>query len=737
MCGWVGAAPRRTPVVHRVVFVAAVAFAVLPSTAAAGVRLESTDVVLPAARGDVGWRTLPAERAPFRFTMAAVHWQGPGRVLVRAAKAGGAWSPWRDAGAEGEDAPDPSSAEAHPMRGWRLGSPVWVGPSNRLQLSVAGNVRRARVFFIASRVTQERSAGRAARPGQPAIISRTAWGANESIVRARPYYAERVAFSVVHHTAGAQPASPEQSAAIVRGIQAYHVQGNGWNDIGYNFLVDRFGQIFEGRGGGIDSPVVGAHALGFNTGSVGVAVLGSFSGSRIPTTARSALVRLLAWRLDRAHVNPTSKVLWRSAGNPRHPAGRLVRLRAVSGHRDTGPTTCPGSGLWRQLGRLGRSVRAHGGTKIFRPRAKGSLGGPVRVRATVDPARSWRVTMTDGAGELVGEHAGSGPKVAWTWDSSAALPATYRWVVSAGDAYEGTGLVGSGGVPPPAPGEVLRVLSASAARRVLSPNGDGWADRTVLRWRTSIAAEVRITVFDEAGQIVGHARDWRVVPPGAHRAAWNGTTIAGAEVSDGLYTLRIRARAGKQSDTREIRVKLDRTLGSVGVKPKRFSPNGDGRKDVVETSFVLARGADVELRAKPSGSPAETVFSRHLAAGAHTLVWDGSLNGSTASDGVYKLVLAATSGLGTRKTPTPVSLDTKLPRVTNLAARRVRRGTLVTFRLDEAGPARIMFGETTVRVAGRVGRNRVWRRLRVDTVSVRSSDGAGNRSALETTSVGP
>ena len=110
--------------------------------------------------------------------------------------------------------------------------------------------------------------------GSPQIVSRTSWKADEEIRRAPPRYAGAVYFAVVHHTAGSNTYSRAASPAIVRAIELYHVRGNGWNDIGYNFLVDRYGQVFEGRAGGIDRNVIGAHAEGFNTGSVGVAVIG-------------------------------------------------------------------------------------------------------------------------------------------------------------------------------------------------------------------------------------------------------------------------------------------------------------------------------------------------------------------------------------------------------------------------------------------------------------------------------
>jgi uncharacterized protein with LGFP repeats len=102
--------------------------------------------------------------------------------------------------------------------------------------------------------------------GVPAIVPRLSWGADESIRRAPPAYADETRFAIVHHTAGSNDYTRSEAPAIVRGIQLFHVQGNGWNDIGYNFLVDRFGTVYEGRFGGIDRSVVGAHALGFNTG---------------------------------------------------------------------------------------------------------------------------------------------------------------------------------------------------------------------------------------------------------------------------------------------------------------------------------------------------------------------------------------------------------------------------------------------------------------------------------------
>ena len=162
----------------------------------------------------------------------------------------------------------------------------------------------------------------------------------------------------------------------MRAVQTYHVKSNGWNDIGYNFLVDPFGQIFEGRGGGMTRNVIGAHAEGFNTGSVGIAVLGSY-GSTAPTkAAKDALARLIAWRLDLAHVDPTSSLTWTSQGGPKYPAGTAALIKAVNGHGDVGATACPGAKL-KGAARLDRRRCAGTG------RAEALLAVRLRARSAV------------------------------------------------------------------------------------------------------------------------------------------------------------------------------------------------------------------------------------------------------------------------------------------------------------------------------------------------------------------
>jgi hypothetical protein len=164
---------------------------------------------------------------------------------------------------------------------------------------------------------------------------------------------------------------------MLRAIFAFHRDVNGWNDIGYNFVVDLFGRVFEARAGGIDEPVVGAHAGGYNLVSSGVAVLGSFTSERISAPARHTLERLLAWKLSLHGVPSQGRVTVRvnpaGARYSRFPANARVSLPRIAGHRDADSTDCPGSVLYGEL----RGVRS-GAHRL--------AGRPVRVTLALLPA---------------------------------------------------------------------------------------------------------------------------------------------------------------------------------------------------------------------------------------------------------------------------------------------------------------------------------------------------------------
>jgi hypothetical protein len=174
---------------------------------------------------------------------------------------------------------------------------------------------------------------------QPTIFSRAQWGADESIRNKGALRYGSISGGFVHHTVNANDYSEAQVPAILRSIYAYHVKSRGWSDIGYNFLVDRFGRIWEGRYGGIDRPVVGAHTLNYNDYSFAMSAIGNFDVVQPTDVMLRAYGSLFAWKLSLHGVNPAS--------TSQRIGSRT--FAAINGHRDAGSTACPGKYLYAQL----------------------------------------------------------------------------------------------------------------------------------------------------------------------------------------------------------------------------------------------------------------------------------------------------------------------------------------------------------------------------------------------------
>ncbi|WP_406725788.1 N-acetylmuramoyl-L-alanine amidase [Streptomyces sp. GD-15H] len=197
-------------------------------------------------------------------------------------------------------------------------------------------------------------------PAAPAVVSRADWGADESLVTDPPSYLDKVDAVFVHHTAGTNSYECADSPAIIRAILTYHVKTNGWSDIGYNFFVDKCGTVFEGRAGGTDKPVRGAHTYGFNGSSAGVSLLGDYENGGTPTAAaKKAIADVSAWKLGLHGVDPEAKVTLTAAADAKGwKNGDKVTLNAISGHRDGFATLCPGVALYSALPEIRRTAGA-------------------------------------------------------------------------------------------------------------------------------------------------------------------------------------------------------------------------------------------------------------------------------------------------------------------------------------------------------------------------------------------
>lgn len=186
---------------------------------------------------------------------------------------------------------------------------------------------------------------------RPGITTRSGWGADEGLREGGFVYTDAVKTAFVHHTAATNNYTCQEVPSILRGIYQYHVSSLGWRDIGYNFFVDKCGQIYEGRAGGVNQPVLGAHTYGFNHNSMGVAVLGTFTSTEPTKEALDGVAKLTAWKLGLHGKNPSGS--WnRVSGGGKYPKGTVIKMNNISGHRDGYATECPGGRLYQQLGTI-------------------------------------------------------------------------------------------------------------------------------------------------------------------------------------------------------------------------------------------------------------------------------------------------------------------------------------------------------------------------------------------------
>ena len=372
--------------------------------------------------------------AGMRFTMAGVTCappRGPGAVdvLLRTSEDGQTWSRWYTVALE-RVAENGGEEKA-------FTEPVWTGSGRYLQVgarqagdagtaparlrdvrvvainstedadrasAVVGVIRRAAATVAGFRLTQTA----AAMTSKPHIVTRSEWGANESWRSGSPDYAS-VKMAFVHHTDSGNDYSAAEAPAIMRGVYAYHTKSLHWSDVGYNFLIDRYGTIYEGRYGGVTRGVIGAQVLGFNTGSTGISVIGTFTSATPPSRAVVSLERLLEWKLDVHHVDPQGTGTLICGYGQKFGTGQHVKFPAIAGHRDANFTDCPGGRLYVQLPNVRKVVARTGQPKIYgfivedpaiSPNGDG-VHDSATIGFTISQTATWRLEIRDDAGKLV------------------------------------------------------------------------------------------------------------------------------------------------------------------------------------------------------------------------------------------------------------------------------------------------------------------------------------------------
>ena len=650
----------------------------------------------PATRVDTGAR-FDMIGILFRTTPAGVRTV---ELRLRASLDGKSWTPWFTVKADAQSGPAGSAYGKSDL----VTEPVWVGAARFVDYEVttagtgAAPVSDVRLACVDSEVTTAVSApsstaaaptastaaranvaqipGRLAAPARPAMVTRAKWGADESYRTGSPSYGVvRCAF--VHHTVNANTYTRAQAPALVRGIYYYHTQVNGWWDIGYNFLIDRFGTIYEGRYGGVTKAVVGAQVLGFNSWSTGVSLIGTFETVAPSQAATASLERLLSWKLDLSHLNPRGTARIRCSTAEIYKAGQWVTVPVIVGHRQVNYTACPGAVLFGMLPAIRKTVAGLGDPKIFTPTASPAAFSPngdgacesSTLKAVLSGPDDWTITVSDALGAAVAHLSGTGPAVSVAWDgrddAGRRLPDGSYLASFAATSARGTARPAAVALRIDTVRPVISNLTASAA--VISPNGDHLADTVRLAFGVSEKSTLGFTVLDAKGATVRTVKIAAAVAAGARQLVWDGkvSSVGGlVAAADGTYTVVVRAAdaAGNAATARHT-VTVNDTLGHPAAAPAWISPNGDSVRDATVVSFRTARSAKISLVvAASSGTAVRRVALGSLAGGRHTWSWSGTAgDGARAADGRYTCTLTAVNAAGTVTVPVTVHVDTAPP----------------------------------------------------------------------------
>ena len=307
--------------------------------------------VLPAV-GANRWQT---EQLPTStHSMVAVTWRaGRARPAVEiSSRLGGQWQSWQPL-LPLHDLPDPAGGEGNGRAGTDL---AWVGPADGVRVRLSGTrpkdlrlvlLHPARTALLKRRASQSQRARTLVL--KPPLLTRRDWEANPAYRDGTASYNQTIEQVHVHHTVNSNDYAADDVPGLIRGMYSYHTRSLGWSDIAYNFLVDRFGRIWVGRAGGPDKPVRGAHTLGFNATSTGIAAIGNYDTVKPSTKLLDAIAHVAAWKLAQYNRNPQGQVAVTSEGSDRYRSGSKPRLPVVDGHRDTNDTACPGANLYASL----------------------------------------------------------------------------------------------------------------------------------------------------------------------------------------------------------------------------------------------------------------------------------------------------------------------------------------------------------------------------------------------------
>jgi hypothetical protein len=606
------------------------------------VHLVVGDLPVAATDGDTERSATVTPDAPFSLLGLTLP-DGVASAEVRTRDLDGSWSAWTELEVDepGLDGPDPGTEEALDATE-NVTEPLWVGGADAFQVRLDGEVAEVDVTLIDTQGLSEGTFAKLARhltprwtapaaeanAARPTIITRAGWKADESLRKGSPSYATP-RFAVIHHTAGSNSYAASDSPAIMRSMYSYHTQTRGWADLGYNLVVDKYGQVFEGRAGGVDRGVVGAHASGFNSGSIGVSVIGNYDTVDIPDIALQRVADVVAWKYGIHNID---------AGAARTVSVNGTTLNTTAMHRDVGQTACPGRFFVAKIGSL-RTMIASRASAPPPPPAPTVPGVPTGVSASAGNAAAtvtWSAPASTGGSTITGYTVTASPGGRTATVAGTARTATVTGLTN-GTAttftVRATNAVGSS--------------AASSASAAVTPIGPPGAPTAVSATSGSRSATVTWTppVSTGGSAITGYSV---TATPGGRTATVTGTATSATvtDLVDGTpYTFTVTAQNAAGSSGGAATVSAVTPLSAPSAPTAVSATPGDTTATVTWTA-PSSNGGTTITGYTVTASPGDRTAT--VAGSLRTATVTGLTNGTA-----YTFTVRATNSVGSSAASSP------------------------------------------------------------------------------------
>lgn len=581
--------------------------------------VESTEIALhsvaPTSVPTGKQMDLVREQTVAEFSLVGVAWTGaidPTTKFGVRVREAGVWSEWNELHWSNEHGADADSIEAKAAR--QGTDPLLTAPANGVALRVtnrSGTVPASLALsLINSNLTpQDRSlissrsitstvpatvtSPQGAVVVRPNLITRAQWGANEKWRNQDPGMGTKIIAGFLHHTASSNNYSADQGPAQMRNLYSYYTRTLHYKDLAYSFLIDKYGNVYEGRSGcprvvktscdGPSRPAIGAHTAGMNVNTFAISAIGNFQeaspGAEALQKMDEAIAGLMAWKIAPYGLSPKAVANIPVGSDPHHLSryreGDIAHVLTISGHRDVGQTVCPGQYLYPELPAIRDRIEELLVPVVAIPTITPSVIGneatsPIAISAVIVRGATWSIdVLNDVDNSVVGHAEGTATstgEVTYSWphvDANAELLPVGKYTVRVKQIVQvraastptptGTPTPTSTRTPTPSPTVAAPIVTQKESEVVIA-TAPAFTATAVWKYRSKTRAWL---TWKPATSLVPVSYKYRVFDKTTKKwSAWKSTKVAGARVTIRKLVLSHRYR---------VQLKAVNTVGESNV----------------------------------------------------------------------------------------------------------------------------------------------------------------------------